>query len=254
MTQEINIFLPMRAGSQRVKRKNTRQFSDIRGGLCQIKLEQLLSCPAIGKIVVSTDDATVVEIARNFNSQRISVLHRPVALATSEASTDDLIRHASEVMPDGHILWTHVTSPFVNSSIYDDIIKTYRENLSQFDSLMTVTRIQKFIWNEERPINYDGGLEKWPRTQTLKPIWEVNSACFLTSKEIYKRRFDRIGENPFLFELDQEIAYDIDWPADFRIAEAMYSSLRMKNHCSLDNSVPIIANKASQNNQQYTAL
>jgi len=255
MTQEINIFLPMRAGSQRVMRKNTRQFSDIKGGLCQIKLEQLLSCPSIGKIFVSTDDATVIEIARNFNSQRIKVLNRPASLATSEASTDDLIRHASEVMPDGHILWTHVTSPFVNANIYEKIVKTYRENLSQFDSLMTVTRIQKFIWNEQEPINYDQRLEKWPRTQTLKPIWEVNSACFLTSKEIYKRKFNRIGEHPFLFELNQEIAFDIDWPADFKIAEAMYNGTRTHDkHCSLDNSFLQIDDKASQNNQNYTAM
>lgn len=243
MTQEINVFLPMRAGSQRVIRKNTRKFSDIKGGLCQIKLEQLLGCSAIGKIFVSTDDATVIEIARNFNSQRIIVLNRPASLATSEASTDDLIRYASEVMPDGHILWTHVTSPFVNASVYEKIFKTYRENLDQFDSLMTVTKIQKFIWNDQRPINYDQSTEKWPRTQTLKPIWEVNSAGFLTSKEIYKRKFNRIGENPFLFELDQEIAFDIDWPTDFRIAEAMYASNREIDYSSMESPLSLIDEK-----------
>jgi hypothetical protein len=47
-------------------------------------------------------------------------------------------------MPDGDILWTHVTSPFIDTDIYNQIIKTYLRNLDQFDSLMTVTKIQKY--------------------------------------------------------------------------------------------------------------
>ena len=42
MRQSINAFLPMRAGSERVPKKNTKTFSGIQGGLCRIKLEQLI--------------------------------------------------------------------------------------------------------------------------------------------------------------------------------------------------------------------
>jgi len=33
---------------------------------------------------------------------------------------------------------------------------------------------------------------------------------------------DRIGNKPYLFELNDEISFDIDWLPDFKIAEAMY--------------------------------
>ena len=36
-------------------------------------------------------------------------------------------------MPDGHILWTHVTSPFISSDIYSQVIEKYLENLDNFD-------------------------------------------------------------------------------------------------------------------------
>ena len=45
---------------------------------------------------------------------------------------------------------------------------------------------------------------------------------FLTSKEIYKAKLDRIGDAPFLFDLSNEIALDIDWLPDFEMAETLY--------------------------------
>jgi len=225
MAQSINVFLPMRAGSQRIPHKNTKTFSGIDGGLCKIKLNQLIKCQLIENVYVSTNDPDVVKIADAFNSQKIKVIIRPDELASSIASTDELIKYAYEIMPDGHILWTHVTSPFMNSDIYSEIINTYQKNLYNFDSLMTVSKIKKFIWNNREPLNYDRNIEKWPRTQTLKTLWEVNSGAFLASKDIYKKRKDRIGNIPYLYELNNEIAFDIDWLSDFKIAEAIYSSM-----------------------------
>ena len=115
----------MRAGSERVPKKNTKTFSNVDGGLCRIKLEQLLKCDLIDLILVSTNDPEVVEIANMFHSKKIKVLIRPDELATSGTSTDDLIKYVPDVMPDGHVLWTHVTSPFIDSNIYSQAIECY---------------------------------------------------------------------------------------------------------------------------------
>lgn len=225
MKQAINVFLPMRAGSERIPGKNTRDFAGVKGGLCRIKLEQLVKCDLINTIYVSTNDHEVIKISNSFNTNKIKVITRPTELASSFTSTDELIKYVSDVMPKGHILWTHVTSPFINSKIYSEIISSYFYNLKYFDSLMTVTKIQKFIWDDSKPINYDRNLEKWPRTQTIKNLWEINSGAFIASDTIYKERLDRIGEKPFLFKLSDEISFDIDWQPDFKIAEAIYYSM-----------------------------
>ena len=229
MNETINVFLPMRAGSERVPKKNIKTFAGIEGGLCKIKLEQLLTCDFVGTVFVSTDDPKVIEISNEFNSKKIEVIFRPKELASSCASTDDLIKHVPEIMPDGHILWTHVTSPFIGSDIYHQMIETYLKNLGRFDSLMSVTKVQKFIWNDVEAVNYDRSVEKWPRTQTIDPLWEVNSGAFIASKAIYEDRMDRIGDTPYLFQLNTEIAFDIDWLPDFRMAEALYNSMQSES-------------------------
>ena len=35
---------------------------------------------------------------------------------------------------------------------------------------------------------------------------------------------DRIGLRPYLFQLNGEIAFDIDWLSDFKMAEVIYQS------------------------------
>ena len=214
----------MRAGSERVPKKNTKPFAGICGGLCSIKLKQLLECKYVGNIFVSTNDPDVMDISCKFNSSRIKIIQRPDELASSTTSTDNLIKYVPEILPEGHILWTHVTSPFIGPFIYDQIIETYFKNIDQNDSLMTVTKLQKFIWRGTAPINYDPIVEKWPRTQTLEPFWEVNSGAFITTKEIYVERMDRIGATPYLFQLDEALAFDIDWLPDFTMAEKMYET------------------------------
>mgnify|MGYP001064750043 FL=1 len=167
----------------------------------------------------------VIEISNKFNSSRIKIVLRPDELASSTTSTDDLIKYVPEIMPEGHILWTHVTSPFIGPDVYDRIVEKYFENINHNDSLMTVTKLQKFIWNDTAPINYDHNVEKWPRTQTLEPLWEVNSGAFITTKAIYRQRMDRIGVRPYLFQLHEELAFDIDWLPDFTMAEAIYKKV-----------------------------
>jgi CMP-N-acetylneuraminic acid synthetase len=217
-------FLPCRRGSQRVINKNTRQFAGIEGGLIQIKMEQLLTCPEINRIIVSTDDTKVMDIAdsaaRTYEKE-VKILERPAHLASSDTSTDELIAYVPKIINEGIVLWTHVTSPFVTAQIYSKAISAYWDNINNFDSLMSVTKLQSFIWDKKGPVNYDYTKEKWPRTQTL-PVWyEVNSAVFMAEISVYIENKDRIGKKPFLFELEGVEGFDIDWEQDFLLAEKM---------------------------------
>jgi len=219
----VVVFLPMRKGSQRVKNKNIKDFSGVEGGLTFIKISQLLKAKKIDKIIVSTNDEEVKNIALSFRDKKIVINDRPNHLASSATSTDSLIKYVPNIIENGVVLWTHVTSPFVNEKIYDDMIECYFNNLYKFDSLMSVTKIQKFIWGKEKPISYDKAREKWPRTQKIKPIYEINSGAFMADVEVYKSLNDRVGEKPFFYELSDKQAFDIDWQDDFDIAEILWN-------------------------------
>lgn len=223
MSNRIVAFLPCRRGSQRVPQKNIKPFAGMPFGLVQIKLSQLLGCPSLHSVVLSTNDEEIIKYARSLNDDRLVIHLRADALSSSETSTDELIGHALDLIPNGHILWTHVTSPFVTSSHYERIIKAYFDGLAcGSDSLMSTTCLQTFLWQDGEALNYRREIEKWPRTQTLKPLHEVNSGVFMASSEIYRDMNDRIGRRPYLYEMDKLTSYDIDWPEDFVVAECLY--------------------------------
>lgn len=224
MPNSIIAFLPCRSGSERIPRKNTRPFARLAHGLLENKLTQLSSCSAIDKIILSTNDETILKYSKSLDCSKLFVHHRPDDLATSTTSTDQLIKLAHQLIPSGHVFWTHVTSPFVTASICTKIISCYFQSLSKgYDSLMTATPFRGFLWDEHGPLNYDRSIFKWPRTQTLKPLYEVNSAVFLAPSHIYANSLDRIGTTPYLYELDRFTGLDIDWEEDFMLAEQLLS-------------------------------
>ncbi|MDQ2078328.1 cytidylyltransferase domain-containing protein [Marinimicrobium sp. ABcell2] len=218
----MKVFLPCRKGSERVPRKNIKPFAGYPHGLLELKLRQLIQAERIDEVILSTNDEDILEYARTLGSEKLTIHHRADSLCTSATSTDELMAHVVDLIPEGHILWTHVTSPFVNATCYDQMIKCYFEQLDHgYDSLMSSTLIRSFLWNDGGPINYDRAVEKWPRTQTLPAVHEVNSAAFINSAENYRRYADRIGQKPFLFSLESIVAHDIDWEPDFVLAESI---------------------------------
>lgn len=226
----VSVFLPCRAGSERVPNKNTKPFANNKDGLVGIKLRQLLRLKNVDNIVLSTNDEQVIDIASRI-SKDILIDIRSEELSSSATSTDDLIKYVPTIIKQGHILWTHVTSPFFSTELYDKTIEVYFKNLRKGvnDSLMSVNKIQSFLWTREKSFNYDSNKEKWPRTQTLQPLFEVNSGVFINSYENYLKQENRIGENPFLYETDALESFDIDWKEDFDIAEIIYSALQKNN-------------------------
>ncbi len=222
----LTAFLPCRAGSQRVPHKNTRPFADEAEGLLGIKLRQLIACPEIDAIVLSTNDPEVVGIAEPYatSESRLTIEARPDRLCSSATSTDEVIAYVPEIIPEGDVLWTHVTSPFYDAADYSEAIGTYRaaRAAGTHDSLMGVTELHAFLWSDEAPVNYDRAVERWPRTQTLDPLYEVNSAIFIAPIETYRALGDRIGERPLLHVIPKPRTVDIDWEEDFTIAAELW--------------------------------
>ncbi len=222
----ITVFLPCRAGSQRIPKKNTRSFCGIEGGLLRIKLKQLLDIKMVDQIVLSTNDDEVIDIAKGI-SDKINIDIRPEYLASSSTSTDDLIKYVPTIINEGHVLWTHVTSPFLTEAHYQQAIKDYQLLLKEgiYDSLMSVNKVKSFLWDSKGSINYDRSLEKWPRTQTIQDVYEINSGIFLNSIANYLKFGDRIGQSPMFFETAGYASFDIDWPHDFDLAELIFKYL-----------------------------
>lgn len=222
----LTVFLPCRKGSQRIPDKNIKSFAGVPNGLLQIKLEQLLNCSLVDQVILSSNDDRVLEYAASIQNAKLVLDQRPDWLGRSETTTDQLINYVPSLINDGHVLWTHVTSPFIDENEYEKIIRLFYEKLTQgYDSLMTAKKMQAFIWNEFEAVSYDRSIEKWPRTQTIKPLYEIDSGAFVAPVEAYTSYSDRIGVKPFIYSLDGCKSLDIDWPDDFILAEQVYKQL-----------------------------
>jgi CMP-N-acetylneuraminic acid synthetase len=229
MSESVGFFLPVRKGSQRVKHKNTRPFSSILGGIVELKLRQLLETTLLSEIILSTNEELTMEIAAAVDPQqkKIKVIPRPDHLCLDTTPLTELIAYVPEVVSSQHILWGHTTTPFVTAADYDKGIEYYFSSLQRgFDSLISVMPLQNFLLDEKGKVfNYDAGKNRWPRTQDLPLLYEVNHAMFITSRDIYTTKHNRVGEHPFLYEMDKIKSFDIDWDDDFLIAEAIYDKL-----------------------------
>lgn len=226
MDKKISVFLPTRKGSERVIRKNTRKFSHFEGGLLELKLSQLLEVKSVGEIILSTNDQESINVANRLakNNLKLKIDDRPKKLALSSTKLTDLVDYVPRITSYPDILWTHVTSPFVTTKDYENAIYQYFKVLKKgFDSLMSVKKFQNFLWSKEKSdiINRVNN-EKWPKTQDLMELYEINSALFIANKTVYSENNDRIGSIPFLLEQDNLKSFDIDWKDDFDLAEFIY--------------------------------
>tara|TARA_B110000858_G_C17797051_1_gene473057 strand:- start:427 stop:1113 length:687 start_codon:yes stop_codon:yes gene_type:complete len=227
---KIDIFLPCRSSSVRIKNKNIKKFSNIKFGLFELKLSQLMLVKGIQNIIVSTNDKKILDYLKKKIIKKLIIDKRPDYLCSSKVSTDELVKYVPNIIKSDHVLWTHVTSPFFQTKDYENAIKVYKKNIKRNDSLMGVTKIQDFIYDTKKPINFNKRKEKWPPTQSLRKLFVVNNSIFLTSKRNYINLNDRIGKNPFLLEIKKIKSFDVDWPEDFKIAENIYESIYKKRY------------------------
>lgn len=225
----VAIFLPTRKGSVRIPHKNTRSFGGLAGGLLELKLSQLIKIKEVDEIILSTNDEISCEIAGKFQNHcgKLKVIERPENLSTSETNLTDLIKYVPEITEAEHILWTHVTSPFCTEHHYEEMIANYFQNRKEgYDSLAGVHKFMNFLWDPEKAdIINRRGEQKWPQTQDLKELYEINNSGFMAPRTTFMEG-NRLGNRPFLFEMNKIASLDIDDREDFEIAEAVYGKIR----------------------------
>lgn len=220
----ITAVLPCRAGSERVKNKNTRPFAGFANGLLELKLKQLSAVKDLEEIIVSTNDPIVSDIAAEFSDdydERVRVVERPDELGRSSTPMSEFIKYLGTLKDEGTMLMTHVTHPFVTHSVFKELIHAWRGAAHRgHDSLLTVTKLHTFLWDADgQPFNYDSFGEKWPRSQDIAPLFEINHVAYLIPFQKVLEVGDRVGEKPYMHEMSGQAVMDIDWEEQFELLQ-----------------------------------
>lgn len=211
-------LVPMRHDSERVVGKNWRAFAG--RPLYHRIVESLLACPAVSEVVIDTDSPAILEdAARAFPS--VTLLVRPEHLRDGATPMNDVLLNTTAQVPVDFYLQTHSTNPLLTPDTIGRAVEAFLAAWPERDSLFSVTRLFTRLWDGAgRPVNHDPAVLL--RTQDLPPIYEENSNLYIFSGEGLRRRRNRLGERPMLFEIPREEAWDIDEELDFSVAEFLY--------------------------------
>lgn len=225
MKHKLVALMPMRHSSERVKGKNYRPFGDGRP-LFQHMLDVLVSTEGIDKVVIDTDSPVVAEIcARDY--PQVQVIERPMRLRDGATPMNAVLLHDISMVESEFYLQTHSTNPLLTRETLQRAVDTFFANYPIHDTLFSVTRLQTRLWDQlARAINHNPAILL--RTQDLPPIYEENSCLYIFSKANLVERQNRIGLRPYMFEMDPFEAVDIDEEINFRVAEAIFHTMREK--------------------------
>ena len=135
---------------------------------------------------------------------------------------NEILAHDLEMIEGEFFLQTHSTNPLLRSETVFAAIELFFENYPTFDSLFSVTRLQRRLWDEDgHPVNHDPNILL--RTQDLPPLFEENSCLYMFERGTFMRAKNRLGDRPYMLEIGSDEAWDIDEEIDFSIVESLLS-------------------------------
>jgi len=203
------VFIPIKENSQRVPRKNFRDFGGV--PLYKHTLYKLTK----HDVYVDTDSEEVKEgIRRDPLLSSVKCIDREETLVGDKVSVCDLISNFVEKYYISQpIIQIHVTSPFLELKTLEDAYS----KMGEYDSVVACNVLQTRLWRKEGygycPINHNP--MKLQQTQELPEIYEENSAFYIFNPEIIKLG-NRIGKNPLFYPLTSPENLDIDTEMDFK--------------------------------------
>ena len=222
---KLAALVPMRHHSQRVPGKNYRPIAG--KPLFHHILETLLSVPEINAVMVDTDSEPVMDGVRRFFPS-VKLIERPEHLRADDVPMNDILLYDTAQVRADFYLQTHSTNPLLMAETVSNGINTFFEAHSKYDSLFSVTRLQtRLYFQDGRAINHNPAVLM--QTQDLPPVYEENSCLYLFTRENLERKHHRIGDKPFMFEIDRDEAWDIDEELDFEMSDFL---MKRKNYSS----------------------
>lgn len=213
----IAALAPMRHSSERVPGKNYRLLAG--KPLYAHIIDTLLAVPEVSRVVVDTDSPVIIAgLQRDY--PQVTILERPEHLRDGGIPMNEILLHDTAQVQADLYLQTHSTNPLLKAETISAGIRTLREAYPSYDSLFGVTRLQARLWDElARPVNHNPAILL--RTQDLPPIYMENSCMYLFTRRTLEQRRNRLGERPYMFEIDPAEAWDIDEESTFRVVEIL---------------------------------
>ena len=217
---KIVAFVPMKLNSERVKNKNIKEFDNGKP-LCSYILNTLKKVKNIDEIYVYCSDEKI----KKYIPKGVKYLKRSEELDGQKVKINEVLKAFANDVDADYYLLTHATAPFISKETIEKGVEVIKEG--KYDSVLSVSKIQEFLWKDGKPFNYS--LDSIPRTQDLEPLYAETCGLYIYSKDLILKQNRRIGDNPYLLEVSKIEALDIDTEDDFFVSNAVSSKLEGKD-------------------------
>jgi N-acylneuraminate cytidylyltransferase len=222
-------MIPARGGSKRIPRKNIKEF--LGKPIIAYSIEAAKASGCFDKIIVSTDDYEIAEVAREYGAE--VPFMRPKEISDDYATTVDVISHTINWLLENSIVVENIcciyaTAPFVEADDLKSGLAAIQDNGFQFAFSATsyAFPIQRAI-----KVNKDGAVDMFnseymnTRSQDLEDAYHDagqfywgKAKAFLDGKPIF-------SPEAFAVKLPRKRVQDIDTPEDWDAAEIAFKLL-----------------------------
>ena len=215
-------IIPARGGSKRLPRKNILELQG--KPLIAWSIEAGLNSKYINKVVVSSDDSKILNLAKRYG---VDTIKRPDYLASDTSTTFDAIEHTIDNLERyDYVVLLQPTSPLRDAKHIDEAIELLEDKKA--DTVISVCEMEHSpLWSNrlDETLSMEGFLADEilnKRSQDLDKYFRLNGAIYIcrTDKLLEEKSFF-LKKNIFAYLMSRENSVDIDEEIDFKIAEVM---------------------------------
>lgn len=214
--EQVLAVIPARGGSKGVPGKNIRLIGN--KPLIAWSIEAAKTSRLIDRVILSSDDLEIMNVARSFGCEVPFV--RDASLAQDDTPTVDVVLDAVERCPGfDWIVLLQPTSPLRTAEDIDNAIEfCVQHNASACVSVSLSQESPYWMFTLEKgsklqPLMPDSMLT---RRQDLPPTYSLNGAVYVAHTEWFKQHKKFISPSTVAYEMPTQRSMDLDTESDFQ--------------------------------------
>lgn len=220
-------IIPARGGSKRIPRKNLKTFDGV--PMIVRSIRTALDSELFDRVVVSTDDEEIAEVARD-NGADVPFL-RPADLADDFTGTAAVIVHALQQLPHfDYACCVYATAPLLQAQY----LRQGFDLLEQHVDKSFAFSVTGFGFPIQRALTLDGQgalTAMYPefrqtRSQDLPEAFQDAGQFYWGRREAWLRGEVLFSPASLPVILPRYLVQDIDTPEDWKRAEYLYAALK----------------------------
>ncbi len=218
-------IIPARGGSKRIPRKNIKEFCG--KPIIAYPIEAATKSGLFDKIIVSTDDVEIAEVAASFGAE--IPFMRPKELSDDFTGTTPVIAHAIRELENVGVdvkiaCCVYATSAFLTPELLKEGFDALGEGK---EYSFSVAEFEAPIFRSFKLLD-DGGVEMFfpehfsARSQDLPSAYYDAAQFYFGRKEAFLNNLPIFAPHSAAVKIDRRLVQDIDTPEDWGIAERIY--------------------------------